>query len=256
MKNAILLFTLGCFFLFFLNESASAEDDTIRAVFVTWQPYGYVENGKIAGFELDTFAAVAKQMEMRVEFRERPWKRCLYLVENGLADVVISALKTKEREKYMIYPNEHISINNTALFTTVERDFEFDETFESLKGYIIGTTAGFSYGKNFDKATFLKKDGNTKTEAIVSKLIMQRYDLGIGNIPVISSIAHKQGNLKRIKFLNPLVHSQKLYASFSRKNQLEPLAKRFSNELKVFKTTETYEKILAKYGMSLRSQNP
>lgn len=233
-----------------------AENRKVSAVFVTWEPFGFVRNGKPAGFELDIFSSVMNEMNLDAEFHERPWKRCLYLVEHGLADVVISALKTSERERYLLYPEEHISINKTALFALKGRRFTFDGTFRDLEGFTIGVTDEFSYGEAFDSATYLKKDENTKTESIVAKLIMGRYDLGIGNIPVISAIALKRGVLDKIYFLEPMVHSQMLYAAFSKKNDLESLTRRFSDALREFKQTQQYRLILQQYGVSYESQMP
>jgi len=244
------------FLLIGVTYNSFAAEEKIQAVFVTWEPYGYIENDRFVGFELDIFSAVMKMMNIQVEYNERPWKRCLFMVENGLADVVISALKTPEREAYMIYPEESISISKTALFTTPDRNIQFSQDFESLKEFTIGVTAGFTYGSAFDSANFLKKDENIKTAGIVTKLMMGRYELGIGNIAVISSIAQKQGVRNKIKFLEPLVHSQKLYAAFSKVKNHQYLVDEFSKKLAYLKNTSEYREILTKYGITYESQLP
>jgi polar amino acid transport system substrate-binding protein len=226
----------------------------LLVVFVHWEPFGYLQDDRAVGFELDTFRAVAAELGLTVTFAERPWKRCLYMIENRTADVLISALRTPEREAYMIFPAEHISVNNTAFFTTHDSPVVFDGTFESLSGKIIGVTSGFSYGEAFDHADNLIKDGNIKTETILTKLLMGRYDLGIGNIAVITTMAMKQQTLHQIRFLRPLVHSQRLYAVFSRFEGHEVLAQDFSRELRLFKQTHTYLSILRHYGISPENQ--
>jgi len=165
----------------------------IEAVFVTWEPFGYLEGTQAVGFELDIFRAVAAELNLDVSFHERPWKRCLYMIEHGSADALISALKTPEREVYMLFPDEFISISATAFFTVRSSPIRFDGNLENLRGKIIGITSGFSYGSAFDEADYLIKDENTKTETIIPKLLMGRYDLGIGSVPVINSLAIKQG---------------------------------------------------------------
>ncbi len=251
-----LLLSIIVFLLVCATNYTFAEDNKIRVVFVSWEPYGYVENNQAIGFELDIFANIIKMMNLEVEFNERPWKRCLFMVEHGLADVVISALKTPEREGYMIYPEEFISISKTALFTTTDQEIQLSKSYESLRDYTIGVTAGFAYGTEFDSANFLKKDENTTTAGIVTKLMMGRYQLGIGNIAVISSIAQKQGVRDKIHFLKPMVHSQKLYAAFSRKKNHQDLIDKFSKILTSYKVTQRYKEILFKYGISYESQVP
>ncbi|OGR10621.1 MAG: hypothetical protein A2277_19520 [Desulfobacterales bacterium RIFOXYA12_FULL_46_15] len=226
-----------------------SEEKKLIAVFTTWEPYGYMENNTAAGFEIEIFAAVAKKMEIAVEFLNRPWKRCLYSMENKTADVVISALKTKDRESYLIYPEEPISIGRTGFFTTVEKNIVFNGTFEPLTEFTIGITSGFSYGDAFDSAAFLKKDESTETPTIITKVLLGRIDLGIGDIAVIKTAARKEKILEKIKFLEPLVHSRKLYAAFSKKPGHEILSMEFSKALSEFRTSEEYYSILKKYGI-------
>ncbi len=248
-------FFIGVTLIFLLTAGGAklAAAEALRAVFVTWKPYGYLEDGKAKGFELDIFASVMKRMKMGVVFEERPWKRCLYMVRRGKADLLISIIKTKKREAFLCFPREYISISETALFTTAGRQIDFDGSLESLKGYTIGVTSAFSYGDAFDGADFLIKDENIRPDAIVKKLLMERTELGIGNIAVISLIARKKKSLHRIRFLKPLIHSRKLYVGFSAAKGHEQLAEAFSAALHDFKTTPEYPAILKSYGIKYSS---
>lgn len=243
------------FFLVFISTIVLAKDREIKAVFVSWEPFGFIDNGKVTGFELDIFSAVAKDLKIEVSFDERPWKRCLYLVKHQFADVIISALKTSERELYLYYPTEFISISNTALFTTVDRNIQFNGSFDSIKGLTVGMTMGFSYGSAFDRTGLIKKETSTKTKSIISKLMARRYKLGIGNIAVISSLSKKMGVRQKIRFLKPQIHSQKLFAAFSKAKGNDMLAREFSEELKKFKKTKKYRNILHYYGITNESQS-
>lgn len=218
-------------------------------LFQTWEPYGYMADGKAKGFEIETFEAVADLMGYQVEFSHQPWKRCLHSVENGLADVVISALKVKERTAFLNYPDEPISISRTAFFTKKESTVSFNGSFEDIKKYTIGMTSGFSYGELFDSADYLNKDPSTETEAVLMKVLLGRNELGVGNIPVIKTIAQKKNSLDKIKFLTPLLHSQKLYVGFSKTGHFGHLAQSFSSALSDFKKTERYKIILQTYNM-------
>ncbi len=249
--HKVIKYTIGIVIGFMLCFQclAFSEEKKIIAVFPTWEPYGYIENEKAVGFEIETFAAVMKQMNMAVEFLHQPWKRCLYSIEHGMADVVISALKVPQREKFMYYPEEPISISKTAFFSTTENKIEFNGDYEGLKGYSIGITSGFSYGPAFDAIDYLKKDESTETEAVLIKVLMGRNELGIGNIPVITSIARKKSASDKIRFLEPLVHTQKLYVGFSKARDHERLVKEFSKVLHEFRKSSECRRILEKYGV-------
>ncbi len=249
-KNIILtLTTLILLFSILSSDTLVAQEKSITAVFPTWEPYGYLVENKAVGFEIETFQAVMDKMDIRVEFAHQPWKRCLHSVKNGLADVVISALKVKERMQYLYYPDEPISISKTALFTQKDRKISYNGSLDALKGYTIGVTSGFSYGAAFDESHFLQKDASTETEAIVTKVLLGRNELGVGNIAVIKTIADKQNASGKIRFLLPLLHSQKLYAGFSKAGNHAALAKAFSIALADFRRSADYKRIMKKYKM-------
>ncbi len=250
MKKTILV--CMCFVLWaFIPSAARGEDKPLPlvAVFPTWEPYGYMENDKPAGFEIEIFLAVAGKMGLLVEFRHLPWKRCLYVMANQAADVVISALKVKDREAYIIFPEEPISVSRTALFTAADRQAAYDGSCESIRNYTIGVIGGFSYGPDFDACPFLKKDESANSSAVLAKVLLGRNDLGIDNMAVIRALARKDGSLDKIRFLLPLVHSENLYAAFSRKPGHDRLAERFSKALSEFKASEAYGRILQQYGV-------
>ncbi len=248
MKN-IKYFTLFFFLCIGSFSFSSAEEYKITAVFPTWEPYGYLEDGKATGFEIEIFAAVMNKMNIKAEFVHQPWKRCLHSVKIGWADVVISALKLEERTEYLYYPDEPISISKTALFTSSANNIVFNGSFEDLKDFTIGVTNGFSYGSAFDSSHFLNKDASTETESIVTKVLLGRIELGVGNIAVIKTIAKKSNASHKINFLNPLLHSKKLYAGFSKANDHKNLTARFSLELSQFKTSSQYKDIMKKYSL-------
>jgi len=208
-----------------------------------------MDGDKAVGFELEIFAAVMGMMKYPVVFINRPWKRCLYMVKEGEADAVISALYTTERATYMYFPKEFISLSKTAFFTTTNRSIEFNGLYRKLKNYNIGVIRGFSYGPDFDAATYLVKEETATPELLVKKLIRGRNNLAVGNIAVISSIAEKLNVKNSIKFLKPLVHSQQLFVGFSKKKGNKKISQDFSTTLSKFKKLNAYKDILTKYGV-------
>lgn len=229
---------------------AGGQDRIFRVAYTEWFPYTYSEKGQAAGFEIDIFRAVAAEMGIQAEFRNLPWKRCLLSLQDGRSDMLISMLKTADREHYAIYPETHISISKTMLFVTQDNLIPFDGSVEALKGYSIGVIKGFSYGEAFDRAGYLNRDEAIDAEMLIRKLIGRRNDVAVENQAVIAAASRKMGVRGRIRFLYPPIHMNKLYVGFSKASGLTELSTAFSDTLKVFKTSDAYVKILEKYGIT------
>jgi polar amino acid transport system substrate-binding protein len=97
-----------------------AEKDVLHVVYTQWEPYTYQKNEKDSGFEIETVKAVAEKMGLLSKFEQLPWKRCLLAMENGQADALVSALKTPERETFLYYPDEFISLSKTIFLPKKE----------------------------------------------------------------------------------------------------------------------------------------
>ena len=247
-KKIVILLCLLMGMVFSLQ--AENPTKTLSAAYTLWFPYNYQgENGKALGFENEIFLAVMDSMKIQVEFNMLPWKRCLHALQYGETDALVSMLMVDERKKYTIFSREPISVSKTLLFIRRESPIVFDGSFEKLKRYSFGTTRGFSYGKKFDDADYLKKEEVLNQQAIINKVVHGRNDIGIGNQLVIMGLAEKMGLSNDLKFLEPPVHMQELYVGFSRVKGLERMAEDFSEALARFKKTDDYLAILDKYGL-------
>ncbi len=230
--------------------AAGAYPEKLTAVYTDWYPYTYNEGNSAKGFEIEVFTAVVNRMGIEVVFERFPFKRCLKMLEEGRAHVLISLLKTPERRQYTVFPDEHLSVSRTSLFTRTDTRVRYRGSLADLKGYTIGVVAGFSYGTLFDNADYLKKEEVQNTRRLISMVVSGRLPLGIENEAVIRGVAGSLGVAGSIRFLNPPVHSRKLYAGFSRRLGLRKLAEEFSRSLKDFKNSGEYRDILRKYDVS------
>lgn len=255
LKKTLYAYLLAVLWVIGFTSSVYCETNKLLIVHTDWFPYTYQENGKSLGFEIEVFKEVMKQMNIEVEFVEYPWKRCLNALENGSADGLISLLKTPEREKFTYYPDTHISVSKTVFFTQKDKEIQFNGSYEGLKNYRIGVVLGFSYGEAFDKADYLQKDNAVNVETIIKKILAGRNDLGAENQAVINATAIKLGVKDQIKFIEPPIHTNKLYVGFSKAKGHEKLCKDFSKALAEFKATDNYNKILEKYGIDPSEMN-
>lgn len=232
-----------------LAPQAAAQQARLRVVFTEWFPYTYLDQGRAAGFEIEIFKAVARAMGLEAEFVQYPWKRCLAAMKSGEAHALISLLQTPERQEYTLFPQEHISVSRTVFFTTAGRAMAFDGTYAGLAGHTIGVIAGFSYGPAFDQAQGLRKEEVADAKLLIRKVLSGRNDLAAENQAVITALARQMGVLDGLSFLEPPIHTQRLYVGFSRHHHLEGLCREFSQALARFKQTPQYREILVKYGV-------
>ncbi|MBF0099699.1 MAG: transporter substrate-binding domain-containing protein [Desulfobacterales bacterium] len=241
---------LSSLMFIFLVSAGYAETKKLRVVYTDWFPYTYQEKGEALGFEIEIFKAVMKSMNIETEFTNYPFQRCVKSLETGTADVLISYMKNPDREKFNDFPDTHISLSKTSLFMKSEKNIPFTGNYQELKGYMIGIVKGFSYGEEFDKADFLKKDNATDTQVLIKMLMNGRYDLIAENQAVINANAMKMGIKDKLKSIEPPIHNKKLYTGFAKVNNLKQVCDDFSKALAEFKKTESYKKILEKYGIN------
>jgi polar amino acid transport system substrate-binding protein len=244
----------GFVFFILIPVTWAGNPKKISVVYTDWYPYTYQDKGKPAGFEIEIVTAVMKSMGIQVEFTNYPWKRCLNCLKEGTADALVSLLKTDEREQYTFFPNTPISISKTVFITKSDRNIKFRGSLEELKNFNIGVIMGFSYNEAFDKAVYLKKDNSLDTRILLTKLLNNRHDLAAENQTVATAYAIRMGIRDKIKFLEPPIHTERLYVGFSKAKKTKALCGDFSNSLKEFKKTKTYTQILEKYGVEMKER--
>ncbi|MEE4357021.1 MAG: transporter substrate-binding domain-containing protein [Desulfococcaceae bacterium] len=244
------LFSVCFLSLSFVSAFSYGQPEKLIAVYTEWFPYTYQSGESAAGFEIEICRSVLEKMGKEAEYRSLPWQRCLYMLKEGKADLLVSLLKTPAREEYTYFPENHISISKVLFFSRRDSSIRFTGSYEELKGHVIGVISGFSYGNIFDRTDFLKKDESLNTEMLIAKLLKGRYDIAAENLAVSIATARRMGVADQLRFLEPPLITDKLYVGFSRKKGHRKLGRDFSGILGQFKTSESYKKILGKYGVS------
>lgn len=249
-RSTIILTALALLACLWPARPAPAKSHALMVVYTEWFPYTYSENGTARGFEIEVLREVLASMGRSAEFVEYPWKRCLASLAEGQADALVSLLKTPEREAFTIFPAEHISVSRTVFFTAAPptgKPAAYNGTLEGLKGLRIGVIMDFSYGEAFDHADFLDKEPAVDVGILIKRVVNGRNDVAAENEAVAKASAARLGVRERLRFLDPPIHTQKLYVGFSRTRGLERLAADFSGALAAFKATPRYRDILRAY---------
>ncbi len=233
--------------LFFCFQSF-AEDKLIILRGGEWKPYHYTNPaGNSQGFVIDILEGASRISGIDIEIRLIPsWSRCIHFMKTGKADAFMPLFKTIERESFMDFYNEGIlTYEEDSFFSSKDNTISFSGNLKDLSTYLIGTTRGYSYGQEFDKADYLKKIPVDKEQNLLNLLLVKkRYDLILGDKRVIINYATEMGLNDNLRLIQPPLIKAPLYIGFSKVNGNSSRNRKFAEGIIAFKQTEKYQIIM------------
>ena len=126
-------FIAGAFLALNLNASTIKKGELIVATEGTYSPYSfYDEKGELVGYDVDIAKAVAKKLNLKIDFLTAPWDAMLAAFDAGKADVVFNQVSINEdrKKKY------DMSVPYTMPYPVivVHKDNNDIKSFADLKG--------------------------------------------------------------------------------------------------------------------------
>ncbi len=237
-----------CLF-FVLHGSIFAEDRVIRGVTEPWEPY--MGSGlKNQGFLPELMMKIFERTGYKTKVQFVPWKRAVFMVKQGRADVLLGAYYTKERGEFIEYPKE-VGLVQDVLFSRIGKNITYKNLIE-LKAYRIGVVRGAAHGREFDEANYLIKEDVTNREMNIKKLMAGRIDLMAGPRDVTLFIIRTKypQYVDKIEEVYPPLSGNKLYLAFSKNVPgYEKTVSAFTEGLRMIKKDGTFDKIAEKHGI-------
>jgi len=241
--------------LLLLCLSMVAQAEKLRIVTEPWAPYVYEEDGRLLGLDYETTAIVFKRLGIDVEWQLLPWKRCLAMLEQGMADGALDIFHSDERDAMLLYPSEPLSHVEFVTFQANARPHPF-HTLDDLSGLTVGTSPGYLYSQAFRDSPLFKRETAPTHEANFGKLQLGRIDLLITDRRVGRYLL-KQMQLGDQISENPTVVSrQSQYLAVRRSVGMDLLMQRFSAELRRFKREPLYAELSARYDAAPGAAEP
>lgn len=106
-----------------------------------YKPYEYLEDGKIAGFDIDLMEELAESMGYEIEWNNMSFDGLLPALQSGKVDMVIAGMSpTEERAKAVDFTEVYYSSGQAVL---VNKEVNGDvKAEEDLKGKVVGVQLG------------------------------------------------------------------------------------------------------------------
>jgi polar amino acid transport system substrate-binding protein len=216
----------------------------------TW-PTAYLVDGRPTGMLVDLVAEAYRRAGHSVEVKLMPWARCLKEAETGEVDGVFSSFKLPERERFLAFSKEALTIQVIAFFARPEWTQGFDGDLAAVRDVKIGVIAGTSYGEQFDVAArdgvLRNVDQTNSIESNLKKLVSGRVDLIPSYRYVALDTARRLQLLAQIREISPPLDSVPTYLAFTKVRDLRKPSADFDAAMASMKQDGTYDRIVGKY---------
>jgi len=126
-----------------LPVNASSDYNVVVVHSDQWMPFnGTPESGE-EGYAIDVLREIFREYGIKVLYEERPWKRSVADLEDGLADMVVGAFKFEMPD--FIFPETTIGVSRMGFYSSLPH-WEFVD-FADLRRVKIGIVSGWGYRK-------------------------------------------------------------------------------------------------------------
>ncbi len=159
-------------------STISAASETIRLATLDWEPYigkTLRNNGYVGELIREAF----KRSGYTVTMDFLPWARVVKMAKEGKYDGYFPEYPADNLNEAFLVSNPFPG-GPLVFFKRKGETIQFS-SLDSLKPYRIGVVRGYINEKNFDAATFLKKDEGTDDLTNLKKLLKKRIDLVVAD---------------------------------------------------------------------------
>lgn len=225
------------------NSSESVENTEDKIIYVgidaAFPPFGYLDNGNIAGFDYDIMSEIAKLTDMKVEFNQMQFAGLLPALQTKKIDVIIAGMTVTEERKEFVNFSETYYVSSQVIL--VHRDDNTINNFDNLEGKnvgtVIGTTGDVIMTEN-EKVNTKKFD--TGAQAVLS-LKEKKIDAIVFDKEPCKNFAKYNEEIKLID--SDSVHED--YAIAVRKEDTS-LLENINRGISIIMTNGTYESLIEK----------
>ena len=141
MKKILISMIIFSLIILCCNNAKTSKNDTIYVVIdADFHPFGYLNNGNIAGFDYDIMNEIAKLSDINVEFTHMQFKGLLPALQAKKIDLIIAGMTVTEDRKQFVNFSKPYYVSSQVIL--VHKDDNSINTFDDLVGKNIGVVIG------------------------------------------------------------------------------------------------------------------
>lgn len=170
--------------LLLVAKTALTQERMITIATPEIKPYAYLDNNRQnQGLFVDYFEKVSEHEALKFNIIIMPWARAIEEVKQGRIDALLPTLYNKEREHFLIYPNQPFALlSQDVLIKRKDDPFTLDNTPNDTSQRILAKVRSMAVNKSFAKLAARPNIATFETKDISSALKMlkqRRIDLFI-----------------------------------------------------------------------------
>lgn len=237
--------------LFIAFVSCGYAEETIKITTEVWEPY-VSKSMKYHGLACRIVTEAFALEGVKVKYGFFTWARGYLLAKEGDWNGTFPYYFKNERTKFFIY-SDPIFDGAVVFFHLKSYSFNW-KTYEDLKNIAIGTTLGYTYGKEFDEAKnsgIIKTQKIAKNETNFEKMLLGRiqifpFSTEVGYYTLQKLFPPEQAQL--FTHHSKPLHTSPLYLILSKKNDRNKhLLLLFNKGLKRLKESGKYDEYFAEF---------
>ncbi len=226
----------------FMAGGAAQAAETVVGVDANFMPFEFKVDGKLTGFDVDLFEAIAKEIGLDFKWQTMDFNGIIPGLQSKSIDAAIAGITIKsEREKVVDFSHPYY---DSGLIILVAADNEDIKVLEDLKGKRVATKLATT------SEDYLKKNVDTKelkllpnTDNLFMELMTGGVDAVFFDSPPLLYFAKNQGKGK-VKTVGPLYQGQPYGIAFP---EGSPLREKVNIALLKFMEDGTYDKLYEKW---------
>ncbi|QEU31128.1 substrate-binding periplasmic protein [Pseudomonas luteola] len=222
----------------------------LRLVGNHWEPY-VMTSPAGQGLAVDIVRTALGRSGYETTFREEPWERVLYGIQNGSHDVIVDIWYAPERERLGQFSKPFLA-NRLRFISLKTRAITFS-TLEDLRPYRLAVVRGYAYSKEFDQDRTLDKVAVADFEQALRMLLAGRVDLAIEEEHVARRVIERVASAQssRLQFLDKPLAEKGLHMLVSEDHpEQEKIIAQFDDTIERMKADGTYADIFARYDLA------
>lgn len=239
-------------FLFTINTLVSVisfANENLKVASIVEPPFSRIENDTLVGFNVDVAEMLASSINLKPVIIQCPFARCLTMLEQGSADLMINLKKLPEREKNLIFIEPPLFVQDQPIrFYTLSNNNININKLTDLLPLVVGTIRGAAYFPEFDNNTKIRKVDFTTREQLVNMLLKGRIDTFLEREesiePLISSQEYKDKMTIESYQYNKPVGS---YIAISRNSSISKKAHELSIQVNKLIKTQVINQLQAQH---------